>query len=112
MPLDTARPAPGPQHPTATEIRRRLTHERDSRLAQIEVLEESAAGEDGGDSFVAAQRASVERVLKDVDIAFDHLAQGRYGICEGCTRPIPEERLEILPYARHCVACRQRAVTR
>ncbi|MFJ6573267.1 TraR/DksA family transcriptional regulator [Streptomyces sp. NPDC091292] len=111
MPLDPADTAPGPHRPTATEIRRRLTHERDSRLAQLKAMEESGAfgaGGDGTDPFLAAQRASVDRVLTDIDIAFDHLEQGRYGNCEGCTRPIPEERLEILPYARRCVGCRQR----
>ena len=32
-------------------------------------------------------------------------ARGTYGICEDCSKPIGEERLEALPDATRCIAC-------
>lgn len=37
--------------------------------------------------------------------ALGRIERGTYGACEHCGRPIPEERLEAVPYARHCVTC-------
>lgn len=33
------------------------------------------------------------------------LDAGTFGVCEECQCDIPDERLEALPYARHCVRC-------
>lgn len=35
-------------------------------------------------------------------------AEGRYGICEDCGRPIPPERLAVRPEATRCVECQRR----
>ncbi|MFQ6111073.1 MAG: TraR/DksA family transcriptional regulator [Nitrospinota bacterium] len=43
--------------------------------------------------------------LRLVDKALQKLDNGDYGICEECGHPIPEKRLEIMPYARFCVGC-------
>jgi RNA polymerase-binding transcription factor DksA len=51
----------------------------------------------------------MERVLEEIEEAFARIEDGTYGTCLGCARPVPAERLEILPYTRHCVACRRRA---
>ena len=40
-----------------------------------------------------------------VDAALARVADGTYGICEVCGRPIAEERLEAIPWAATCVAC-------
>lgn len=40
----------------------------------------------------------VDRALKKMDL-------GTYGTCERCGNPIPEERLEALPWALLCVDC-------
>ncbi|MDQ1014281.1 TraR/DksA C4-type zinc finger protein [Streptomyces afghaniensis] len=55
------------------------------------------------------QRGAIEQALKEIDAAFARLEQGTYGICQGCGRSIPVERLEILPYARCWVPCQLRA---
>lgn len=40
--------------------------------------------------------------LKEIDQALTRMEEGTYGICTVCGQPIPEERLEALPYALTC----------
>jgi RNA polymerase-binding transcription factor DksA len=42
-------------------------------------------------------------MLEDVRRARERLADGSYGRCEVCGEPIPEERLEVRPWALRCV---------
>jgi RNA polymerase-binding transcription factor DksA len=42
-------------------------------------------------------------VLAEIAAARRRLADGTYGRCETCDRPIPEDRLQALPWARRCV---------
>lgn len=43
--------------------------------------------------------------LADVIRAQEKLAEGTYGACDGCDRPIAPERLDALPWATLCVTC-------
>lgn len=45
------------------------------------------------------QLAEVEHCLKKIE-------NGTYGKCDDCGQPIPEARLEALPKASHCLACK------
>ncbi len=55
------------------------------------------------DLYLSAQaRATVA----EIDRAIAKIDDGTYGICEHCGQPIPEARLEALPYAALCVACK------
>jgi len=40
-----------------------------------------------------------------IDAALARVADGTYGICEVCQRPIAVERLEAIPWAATCVSC-------
>jgi DnaK suppressor protein len=42
-------------------------------------------------------------MLDDVRRARALVTAGTYGICQVCGEPIPEGRLEALPWATHCV---------
>jgi RNA polymerase-binding transcription factor DksA len=92
---------------TAPEARRRLAHERDSRLTQLSAIEAGAALADK--ELSSAQAAAIRRVLTEIDAAEDRVADGTYGACQRCGSAIPVERLEILPYARYCVGCQQKS---
>ncbi|MFG1812213.1 TraR/DksA family transcriptional regulator [Kribbella sp. NPDC049174] len=96
------------QHPTKHEARQRLEHERNSRLAQLRAIEESAPHADKG--LQAAQTSAIRRVLEEIDAAGERLTDGSYGTCRSCRSAIPAERLEILPYVALCVGCQQRAL--
>ncbi len=73
-----------------------------------------AAGDDQADSGTkTAERdaaLSLLRTLADRRSQAEHalmrLAEGTYGNCEGCHKPIPTERLTIFPSATTCVACK------
>jgi DnaK suppressor protein len=56
-------------------------------------------------SQVDALIRQAERRLAEVDAALERLAEGRYGVCERCGRPVAAGRLEARPTARTCVAC-------
>jgi RNA polymerase-binding transcription factor DksA len=62
-------------------------------------------------SQVTAERGEAERLatelresLDEVDAALGRLAEGTYGICEVCGKPIGHARLEAMPAARLCIA--------
>ncbi|SOE02150.1 TraR/DksA family transcriptional regulator [Blastococcus haudaquaticus] len=54
-----------------------------------------------------AQRRSADLLvtLGEIDAALARIEAGTYGRCTGCQREIPEERLELRPFAGTCVAC-------
>ncbi|TNM26074.1 TraR/DksA family transcriptional regulator [Streptomyces sedi] len=90
------------------QVRERLAHERATRLEQSRALDESANGA-ANDALTVTQRGAVRSALEDIDAALARLDAGTYGDCQGCAAPIPAGRLEILPHARLCVPCRERA---
>jgi len=47
--------------------------------------------------------AHAETELLEIESALARLDTGTYGLCEDCGKPINEERLEALPFARYCV---------
>lgn len=49
--------------------------------------------------------AGVKAQLIELQDAQARLAHGTFGICESCGQPVPVERLEVRPQARHCVGC-------
>ncbi|PZT70709.1 molecular chaperone DnaK [Streptomyces sp. SW4] len=106
MSLDASHTEPRPERLTAHEARQRLEHARSTRLTQLRALHESAQSAD--DQLLSAQQAAIERVLKEIDDAFGRVDAGTYGTCLACAKPVPAERLEILPYTRFCVACQRR----
>ena len=44
--------------------------------------------------------------MAEVDCALGKLAKGAFGRCENCGQVIDPARLEVLPYAKLCVACK------
>jgi len=46
--------------------------------------------------------------LKLIDSALTRIKQGKYGSCIKCSKRIPQERLEALPYALMCVECKSK----
>ncbi len=47
------------------------------------------------------------RMLKDIERSLRQLAEGTYGLCEGCGEEISSNRLQALPWARYCLTCQE-----
>jgi len=51
---------------------------------------------------------SLELKLKDVSMALDKIAEGKYGFCENCKKEISEDRLLACPEAKTCLNCHKK----
>jgi DnaK suppressor protein len=51
----------------------------------------------------------VQQTLRRIDAALGRIADGTYGICEICGKPIGEERLRAIPWATLCIDDQRRA---
>jgi len=106
-----------------TEAEARLRAERVRLVRQLEDLGGTESGElrgdvDFGDGFADAASATAERTevigvinnlhrsLLGVDAALLRIAEGTYGMCIECGRPIAPERLEFRPESIRCVGCK------
>ena len=99
-----------------TDPRAALEDERVHLRAQLADL-----GVDGGIAYdenfadsgqVAAEQGEnraligqLEETLIAVERALQKLDEGTYGQCEGCGKPIGEDRLEAMPATRFCIDC-------
>jgi sigma-B regulation protein RsbU (phosphoserine phosphatase) len=53
----------------------------------------------------AADRASLDALIRDVDAALERVGHGEYGLCERCHGAIEAERLLADPLTRVCLDC-------
>lgn len=112
------------------EIRRHLTSLLDEMTGQVANLQRDSlnqsprdqSGDLSGYSIHLADAASdsydreftismasrEQEILNDVQAAIAKLGTGEYGCCELCSKPIDETRLAAVPYARLCLACKER----
>jgi RNA polymerase-binding transcription factor DksA len=126
MPLGPLPAGGGPLRVVAADYSGRMRADIDELLAEREARLQSElaeltkpTGEIGSISFgkrvgegtsmavdrltgVAAQEQLLA-MLKDIRRARQRIADGTYGACEVCGKPIPDERLEARPWAVRCV---------
>lgn len=109
-------------------FRQLLGAERQRYLTQIENLNASGLGRSQSDACMEfatydnhpadlgtetferekdlGLRWAAQRQVQAVDHALERLDAGTYGRCEICGQQIPPERLQVLPSATLCVACK------
>jgi DnaK suppressor protein len=68
-------------------------------------------GGEGGTSNVDREldlvlSAQARAAAVEIDRALAKIESGTYGLCEQCGQPIPDARLQALPQAALCVACK------
>ncbi|WP_327090033.1 TraR/DksA C4-type zinc finger protein [Nonomuraea sp. NBC_01738] len=117
----------GPSPEDQETIRALLDADRRETTARVEILRRDwdeiveSAGQSPDDehdpegSSTAFERAHVQSLrdqalahLADLDRALDRLADGSYGRCASCGRPIAPERLTVRPATTTCVSCASR----
>ncbi|HET7350058.1 MAG TPA: TraR/DksA C4-type zinc finger protein [Marmoricola sp.] len=108
-----------------TEPQVLLERERDEVTRRLAALTEDYEGvvaasrdtnaddeHDPEGATIAFERAQVDAMvqearhhLDEIDAALARVADGSYGTCEVCGKPIPSGRLEARPTSRTCVGC-------
>ena len=99
----------------------RLLEMRDDLIKTVrnQKIEESAEQDIGDDADKASQSIEKELLfelsdneratLDHIEAALRKIDKGTYGTCESCRKPIPQPRLEALPFARYCIGCQSTA---
>jgi DnaK suppressor protein len=78
----------------------------DTIQASDGVLESEEEAVDLVESDVEQAILNNEKTLfVEVQQALTRIENGTYGLCSNCGQPIPEKRLEALPWATLCVTC-------
>jgi RNA polymerase-binding transcription factor DksA len=90
--------------PTWDRFRILLESQRADCLRQREeALEECA--QSVPDPVAQRRSASLQLTIGEIDAALARIEAGSYGTCDRCGAGIPEERLELRPFAGRCVTC-------
>ncbi len=104
------------------KYRAMLLSERDRIIGEIMRMQKEASEvgsdevKDVGDMsisyFSQEMLSSLEeeerKILLEVEHALKKMENGTYGICERCGGEIEGERLDVKPYARYCIRCREK----
>ena len=117
---------------TLTVLKDALSAERERLLAEIAEYERDGhetlsdvSGENnyrdhmadqGSATFSRELDMTLEESVRDayaaVSAALKRIEDGTYGVCERCSATIPVERLEAVPTATMCIACKEADETR
>ena len=95
------------------ELQAQIAQDR-ANLAPAEDTAGSVSQDENG--RLTNQAREIESALTTLDTgelariqrALERMAEGSYGLCVECGRPIAFERLKIEPMTLHCVACKSR----
>jgi RNA polymerase-binding transcription factor DksA len=114
------------------ELEQRLLKERDRVLQRLERHDESiATSDEDGDLttyplHLADEGTDTMEQEKDLMLRSkegDHLQlidsalrklyrePEQFGVCENCGEPIPDERLDLVPWTRYCLKCVESGAT-
>ena len=89
---------------TWDRFRELLQAQRAESVAQRELALAEVA-QSVPDDVALARTASLHRTIEQIDAALERIDAGAYGTCAKCGAAIPEERLELRPFAKRCVSC-------
>ncbi len=104
---------------TYAEQAESLRAEAESLVEEMEPGDTQFDDESGEGGTVTVDRerdlalsAQATAAVQEIDDALAKIERGTYGLCESCGEVIPAARLEALPYARLCVACKSGGLSR
>jgi len=90
------------------EIRQALLKSDSEHYLQIADSVRDLEDESFADLIVDVGLAEIDRDLDElraIDAALLRVADGSYGVCEVCDKPIDPKRLDITPHALRCIDC-------
>ena len=100
-------------------FRDKLLDRREGLVGQVQEAEaysrerDSEATQDPADKAANAYTKELlvsmsdndRQLLNLIDESLERIEAGSYGKCVRCAAPLPDKRLEALPWARHCMPC-------
>lgn len=98
------------------KLQRWLLARRDELNTRLSSIKKDATRKNSADWSEQAQERENDEVidalgneavmeLGKINRALDRMNEGDYGFCSACGKEIPEQRLEVMPYADLCVRC-------
>ena len=92
-----------------------IAQQRGGNVGRVEAAAEHFGHAEDSRAQVASER-SLEFAIEEhesaqlnaIASALERMDAGTYGVCANCGRPIPQARLEVRPFATHCVACAEK----
>ena len=78
----------------------------DNSTYTLHMADQGTDAQEREKAFLLASREG--RYLKYLDRALEMIKEGTYGICQDCNKPIQKKRLELVPTAKLCIACKQK----
>ena len=90
------------------EIRQALIKSDSEHYLQIADSVRELEDESFADLIVDVGLAEIDRDLDElraIDAALLRMAEGSYGVCEACDKPIDVRRLNLTPQALRCIDC-------
>src|SRR4051794_33580219 len=80
---------------------------QDQRADCVQQREEALAecAQSVPDPVAQRRSADLQVTIGEIDAALARIDAGTYGRCVSCGAQIPEERLELRPFAGRCVSC-------
>ncbi|HEY6957827.1 MAG TPA: TraR/DksA C4-type zinc finger protein [Candidatus Limnocylindria bacterium] len=100
---------------TVDSIRARLEQSQEESGGEISLADQhpaDAATETADRELDTSREAMFASRLRQIDDAMERLEHGGYGTCVVCGKPIPEERLALMPDTPYCVQDAQREQSR
>ena len=105
------------------KIRKRLATLRDEIMKIIEWRNTSGGGNGAMDEIDQANELIEKEMgfvmsnnmrsnLREVEEALERIDKKHYGKCLRCGEAIAPKRLEVLPFARYCISCQEKAENR
>ena len=88
-----------------------MTHMEDDSLRDhaktisIPTDKEELGSDNADQELTLTLLGSDEDIFDQTEAAIQRIEDGSYGRCQNCGQPIPQSRLDAIPYAAECVQC-------
>ena len=89
-------------------LRRRRASQAQQQQEAVQDTADQARRDAAGDRDLSILE-SRHRLRQQYDDALLRVEEGAYGICEDCRTPIGEGRLKVVPFAKRCLPCQEKA---
>jgi DnaK suppressor protein len=88
------------------ELKNHVELLRKEMIIEDEVDDEAMqASRNGNREFAIITMDREIRNVSEIQQALERIAQNEYGVCVTCESPIPNNRLQAIPWTRQCVDC-------